>query len=56
MGLRPLKIVLLLQCEDRLQTSESDVYGRQIMTTKVNPRAVRVNRRSRLYIYFLIIV
>ena len=26
-----------------LQSSESDVYRRQILTTKVDPRAVRVN-------------
>ena len=32
MGLRPLEIFLLLQCGDR----------RQIWTTKVDPRAVRV--------------
>ena len=43
MGLRPLEIFLLLQHGDRLQTSESDVYRRQILTTKVDPRAVRVN-------------
>ena len=42
MGLRPLEIFLLLQCEDRLLSSESDVYRRQILTTKVYPRAVRV--------------
>ena len=41
MGLRPLEIFLLLQCEDRLWSSESDVYRRQILTTKVDPRAVR---------------
>ena len=34
MGLRPLEIFLLLQ-------SESDVCRRQILTTKVDPRAVR---------------
>ena len=42
MGLRPLEICLLLQCGDRLRSSESDVYRRQILTTKVDPRAVRV--------------
>ena len=26
----------------RLLTSESDVYGRQILTSKVDPRAVRI--------------
>ena len=43
MGVRPLEIFLLLQCGDKLQSSESDVYRRQILTTKVYPRAVRVN-------------
>ena len=40
MSLRPLEIFLLLQCGDRLESSESDVYKRQIMSTKVDPRAV----------------
>ena len=40
MGLWPLKIFLLLQCGDRLYTSDSDVCRRQILTTKVDPRAV----------------
>ena len=35
------KYFLLIQCADRLQSSESDVYRRQILTTKVDPRAVR---------------
>ena len=35
--------LLLLQCWDRLQTSETDVYRRQIMTSEVDLRAVRVN-------------
>ena len=42
MGLRPLEIFLLLQCGDRLKSSESDVYRRHILTTNVYPRAVRV--------------
>ena len=46
MGLRPLEIFLLLQCGDRLQSSESDVYRRQILTTKVDPRTVRVKPLS----------
>ena len=41
MSLRPLEKVLFLQCEDHLKSSESDVYRRQILTTKVNPRTVR---------------
>ena len=56
MGLRSLEIVLLLQRGDRFYSLESDVYRRQIPTTKVNPRAVRVetqfkpvvNRGSRM--------
>ena len=42
MGLRPLEIFLFLQRGDRAQSSESDVYRRQILTTKVGARAVRV--------------
>ena len=30
------------QCVDQLQSSESDVHRRQILTAKVDPRAVRV--------------
>ena len=48
MGLRPLKNFLLLQCGDRLQTSESDVYRRQILTAIVYPRAVRVKLHDRI--------
>ena len=33
----------MCSCEYRLQTSESDVYRRQILTFKVDPRAVMVN-------------
>ena len=50
MGLRPLEIFLLLQRGDRLQSSESDVYRRQILTTKVGPRAVRVKEALRFII------
>ena len=32
---------------DRLYTSESDVYRRQIMTCKVDPRAERVKQEKR---------
>ena len=31
---------------DRLKSSESDVYRRQILTTKVDPRAVRVKHEN----------
>ena len=40
MGLRQLDIFLLLQCGDRLLKSESDVYRRQIPTSKVYASAV----------------
>ena len=40
MCLWPLEISLLLQCGDRFQTSESDVYRRQNLTFKVHPRTV----------------
>ena len=43
MGLRPLEIFYFFQRGDRLYTSESDVYRRQIMTYKDGPRAERVN-------------
>ena len=46
MGLRPLEIRLLSQCGDRLESSESDVYRRQILTTKVDPRAVRAKTQT----------
>ena len=36
------KYFLFLQCGDRLYASESDVYRRQILTTKGDPRAERV--------------
>ena len=35
------KYFLILQYGDWLYTSESDVYRRQILTTQVDPRAVR---------------
>ena len=40
MGLRPL--FYFFQCGDRLYTSESDVYRRQILSYKDGPRAERV--------------
>ena len=43
MDLRTSEIFLLLQCGDRLESSESDVCRRQILTSKVDPRTVRVN-------------
>ena len=42
MGLRPLEIILLLQCGDRLSTSESDAYIRQILTYIDDPRTGRI--------------
>ena len=46
MGLRPLEIFLLSQCGDRINWSESDVYRRQILTTKVYSRAVMTKGTS----------
>ena len=43
MGLRQLEIFLILHGWDRLKSLESDVYRRQILTTKVDLRTVRVN-------------
>ena len=51
MGLRQLEIFLLLQSGDRIKSSESDVCRRQILTTKVGPRAVRVELISMLIYY-----
>ena len=42
MGQRPLQRFQLFQCGDRLYTSESDVYRRQILTSKDGPRTERV--------------
>ena len=44
MGLRPLEIFLLLQCGYRLFTSESERLQPQILTFKVDPRAVIVKK------------
>ena len=33
----------MFQCEDQHKTSESDVYRRQIVTSKVDPCTERVN-------------
>ena len=41
MGLRQLKIFQFFQCGDHLYTSESDVYRRQILKYKDNPRTER---------------
>ena len=35
-------IVLFFQCGDRLWTSESDVYARQILASRVGPHAERI--------------
>ena len=41
--LQPLEIRSHFQCGDRLYTSESDVYRRQILTYTDGPRAGRIN-------------
>ena len=38
-------MLLQLECGDKISTSESDVFRRQILTTKVYPRAVSLNTR-----------
>ena len=49
MGLRPLKMLKFFQCGDRLYTSRSDVYRRQILTYKDGPRIERVKVTSQQY-------
>ena len=44
MGLRPLEICSFFQCGDRLYTSESAVYRRQILTYKDGSRAESLSR------------
>ena len=44
--------MLLFQCGGRLYTAESDVYRRQNLTFKVDPRAVRVSGISRYMFRF----
>ena len=36
-GSAAIKHISLFQCRDRFETSESDVYRRQILTSKVGP-------------------
>ena len=43
MGRRPLEIFVFFPHRDRIYTSESDVYRRQILTYKDGPRTERVN-------------
>ena len=42
-GLQQLEMFEVFHYGDRLQTSESDVYRRQIQTSKVGPRTEWVN-------------
>ena len=46
MGVRPLEICYFFQCWNRLYTSESDVYRRQILSYNDGPRTERVNMAS----------
>ena len=50
MDLRPLEIFYFFQCGDRLNTSESDVCRRQILTYIDSPRTERDQRDSSLSI------
>ena len=45
MGLRPLLIFYFFQRGDRLYTSESDIYRRQILTYRDGPRTVILGQR-----------
>ena len=54
MGVWPLEIFQLFQCGDRLYTSESDVYRRQILTYKDGTRAERVNLSSVALLHVLV--
>ena len=51
MGLRPFKY-LLFQCGNRLQTPESGVYRRQILTSKINACTERVISQSVHFMQF----
>ena len=42
MGLRPLAVFSFFQSGDRLYMSESDVYRRQILTYRDDPRSERL--------------
>ena len=49
-----IKNVLHFHCGDRLKTSESDVYRRQILTSNVGPRAERGNTQEAILVYFAV--
>ena len=54
MGLRPLYFRLFFQCGDRFWTSDSDVYGRQMLKLKVDPRNERADLYSKRFRFILI--
>ena len=45
MGLRPLEIIYSFSAGINFRTQESDVYRRQILTSKVGPHAERVKQQ-----------
>ena len=51
-GSTAIRNILLFQYGDRLKSSQSDVYGRQILTTKVDPHAVF----KYLVLYYYIVI
>ena len=51
-GFVAIKHISLFQCRYRFETSESDVYRRQILTSKVGPRVERVKLSRRLSNYY----
>ena len=54
MGLRPLELRLLFSIRGSTLASESDVYRRPILTSQVDPRAVRVNPEDCFLMAFII--
>ena len=49
-------IFLLSQCDDRLETSESDVHKRQILMSKVSPNGIIKDNRCYSCLNGLIII
>ena len=41
-----IRNILIFSVRDRLYTSESDIYRRQILMSEVGPRSERVNRKT----------
>ena len=56
MGLRTLEILYFFQCGDRLHTSVSGVYRRQIPTYKDGLRTKKVLNQQLWCLYYLVII